>query len=151
MRLINLFLYGLAATVLSLPAQASGPYQAGQRLNAKQASELGNLAVYTVGSRQYRLLPDKAADGGSLLLDASGAVSSSRHEIIITGASENEVQSRTSQGLVPTTVQHFAATGITVVRYADFPAAVTGLRQLQQQLPQASIRLGIDQGRLQPH
>ncbi|MFT0531716.1 hypothetical protein ACMHYJ_02630 [Castellaniella hirudinis] len=152
MRPIPLLLCGLVAAALALPAQAADSrYQSGQQLNARQMSALGNLPVYAVDQRQYRLLPQKTSDGASLLVNAQGAVFSSHNEILITGASENAVQLGAQQGPPPASVQHFAATGITVVRYADFPAAASGLAHLRRQLPAAVVRLGLEQGQMTPY
>ncbi|WP_322997126.1 hypothetical protein [Castellaniella sp.] len=150
MKIIYALLSGVAMAALALSAQAADAYQPGQRLQAKQIQRLGQLPVYTVDKQQYRLLPQSAAGGRSLLLDAQGVVFSSQNEILITGATENDVQLGAGKGPVPVSVQSFAATGIVVLRYADFGSAVSALAWLQQQLPQASLHLAIEQAPLKP-
>ncbi|NYT83843.1 hypothetical protein H0A70_20415 [Alcaligenaceae bacterium] len=146
MKWINGILGGVAAVLLAFGAQAAGTYAPGSRIPADQLGQLSNLPVYSVGKQSYRLLPQKGADGASLLVDGQGLVVSSANEILVTGASEAEVRSSTGPGPAPVSIQYLAATGIALVRYADFPTAVAALAPLQQRLPGASVRLAISRG-----
>lgn len=151
MKIIYLFIIGVMAVTLTLSAQAADSYQLGQRLNANAIQRLGQLPVYAVGKQQYRLLPRLSANGSSLLLDAQGTVLGSQNELLITGATENDVQLGVQKDPQPASIQYFSATGITVVRYADFGAAVDGLARLKQRLPQASIHLAIEADLAKPY
>ncbi|WP_442595047.1 hypothetical protein ACSBPU_01785 [Parapusillimonas sp. JC17] len=146
MKWINGILGGVAAVVLALGAEAAGVYTPGSRIPADQLGQFGNLPVYVVGKQSYRLLPQKGADGASLLVDSQGLVVSSGNEILVTGASEADIRSSTGPGPAPVSIQYLAATGIALVRYADFPTAVAALAPLQQRLPAASVRLAISRG-----
>ncbi|MBB5215676.1 hypothetical protein [Parapusillimonas granuli] len=146
MKWMNSWASGLAIAVLALGAQAAEPLVPGQKLPADQIAAYGELPVYAVGKQRYRLLPQAGADGASLLLDAQGTVLGSKNEVLITGASEAEIRASTGPGPAPVSIQYFQATGIALVRYADFPTTVAALEPLRQRLPSASVRLAISHG-----
>ncbi|MCB5362380.1 hypothetical protein H0484_01235 [Pusillimonas sp. CC-YST705] len=147
MKWINSILGGVAAVLLVVGAEAAGTYTPGSRISADELGQLIDLPTYNVGKQSYRLLPQKGVDGASLLVDSRGLVVSSANEILVTGASEAEIRSGTTTGPAPASIQYSPATGIALVRYADFPTAVAAMAPLQQSLPEASVRLAISRGK----
>lgn len=148
MNIIIRLALGLAGWAIALGAHAAPQTALGQTLSAAEIQQLGALPVFQAGPDRYRLLPQKTEDGqGSLLLDDRGAVVASHHELMITQAAEDQVRAALRHGPQPSIVQHFAPTGITVVRYDDFAQAMDGLKVLQAGLPDAAVRLSIIRGR----
>ncbi len=139
-------IFGVAAVLLVVGAEAAGTYTPGSRISADELSQLSELPTYKVGRQSYRLLPQKGVDGASLLVDRQGLVVSSANEILVTGASEAEIRSDARPGPAPVSIQYLATTGIALMRYADFPTAVAAMAPLQQSLPGASVRLAISRG-----
>jgi hypothetical protein len=146
MKWINSIFGGVAAVLLVVGAEAAGTYTPGSRISADELGQLTNLPTYNVGKQSYRLLPQKGVDGASLLVDSQGLVVSSGNEVLVTGASEEEIRSGARLGPAPVSIQYLAATGIALMRYADFPTAVAAVAPLQQSLPGASVRLAISRG-----
>ncbi|HUH40989.1 MAG TPA: hypothetical protein VL024_08985 [Castellaniella sp.] len=152
MNIITRLALGLAGWAIALGAHAAPQAALGQTLSATEIQQLGVLPEFRAGPDHYRLLPQKTEDGqGSLLLDERGAVVASHHEVMITQAAEDQVRAALRQGPSPSIVQHFAPTGITVVRYDDFAQTIAGLKALQTGLPDATVRLSIVQSRKKPY
>lgn len=146
--------YGLClALALGLGgAVQAGGYELGQRLTADEITALGHLPSVTIDGTELRVLPGVAEGGqGTFLLNAQGAVGISRHEVMVADADEADldVQLRMVHPQ-PVSVQRFAPTGITLVKFADFQQSVEGYEALSRAMPQATVRLSVTFGRKVP-
>lgn len=143
---------GLALALgVGMAAQA-GAYELGQKLTADEITALGHLPGYSIDGTELRVLPGVPEGGqGTFLLNAQGAVGISRHEVMVadTDEADLDVQLRMVQPQ-PVSVRHFAPTGITLVKFADFQQSVAGYEALSQALPQATVRLSVVFGRKTP-
>ena len=90
------------------------------------------------------MLPQKGEGGATLVLTEQGEVAASRHEVLVADVPEARVQAAAAQGPRPASVQHYASTGITVLRYTDFAQTVQGLAALQAALPGSVVRLPLE-------
>lgn len=137
---------GLAGASFALAGCAAPAFtfKAGQQLSPEQLRQVdATPAPHGGGKVRYKVLPQPTADGSTLVVNEQGMVMSSRHEVLVASASQEQVQAATARGPRPAAVQHYAPTGITVVRYADFAQALQGLDALKAALPQATVRLSL--------
>lgn len=135
--------FGVALT-LALASQAAFALSPGQKLSKAEIAQWGTLTTYDIGGSRLRLIPPQhSGSEDTLLLNARGVVGSSRNEIVIAGVGA-EAQAVIQQTQPrPTSVQHFEATGITMLKYADFGQAVEALAALKAALPDAQIGLPV--------
>ncbi len=143
---------GLLGLSLALASSAALALTPGQQLGKTEIAQWGTLAEYNIGGNRIRVIPPQYAGGGeTLLLDAHGVVGSSRNEVVVSKAPANvqEVIQQTQPR--PASVQHFAPTGITVAKYADFEQAVQALAALKVALPQAAVALPVQFGKQMPY
>ncbi len=143
----------LGLSMVMMACQAAPAPEPGQTATQEQLAQWGELPSYDIGSSRFRVIPGKPADGqGTLLLNPQGVVGVSRNEITVANASEDQIRSVAGRaGYAPVSLRHYAPTGMTVLRYADFSHAVEGLKVLQTGLPEASVRLPVQFGRPTPY
>ncbi len=145
---------GLLALVMgmALTAHGAAAQTLGQKLSTDEIARLGALPEYEVDGIRLRVMPGVPEGGeGTWVLNAQGVVGISRHEVMVTGVPQADLQARLGTLLPqPLSQQHFAPTGISVLRFADFDQAVQGYRALRDALPEATVRLSVTFGRRLP-
>lgn len=144
--------FGLLGVALALAGQPAFALTPGQKLTDDQIAKLGPLPTYDIGGSQVRVIPPQASKGSAtLLLNAQGVVGRSRNEVAVSDAPANaeavfqQIQPR------PVSIQRYEATGITVLKYADFEQAIAAQRALKAALPDAKVSLPVMFGRQVPN
>ncbi|TFL15050.1 hypothetical protein CSC67_06890 [Pusillimonas caeni] len=143
---------GLLGMSLALASSAALALTPGQKLTKTEIAEWGALAEYKIGSSRVRVVPPQySGSQDTLLLNAQGVVGSSRNEVAVSEAPA-DVQAVIQQTQPrPVSIQHFAPTGITVAKYADFGQAVDALRALKAALPGAKVSLPVQFSKQVPY
>lgn len=145
-KLVQTALVALGLSV-AMACQAAETPEPGQRMSPEQLAQWGQLRSYTAGSSRLRVLPVPPADGeGVLLLSSQDVVGLSRNEVLVVGASEDQVRAAASAP-APVSVQYMAPTGSALLRYAEFGQAVAALKALKTNLPGATVRLPVQWGK----
>jgi len=143
---------GLLGMLLALSSSAALALTPGQKLSKDQIAQWGTLVEYTIGNSRIRVIPSQySGSAETLLLNAQGVVGSSRNEVVVSKAPANVQEIIQQTQPRPTSVQHFAPTGITLAQYADFEQAVQALAALKAALPQAAVALPVQFGKQMPY
>ncbi len=158
----------LALGWLALGCAATGHaenFHAGQQLSVQKIQQLGSLPSYSTANGRYQVLPATATataqasrkksntlslGPSTLVLTQQGMVATSYHNVMVSDLPESQVRQAVAAGPQPTSITHFAPTGITMVHYADFAQTIEGLKALQASLPQSKVRLSLELGKQVP-
>lgn len=143
---------GLLGMSLALASNAALALTPGQKLTQSEIAEWGPLAEYKIGSSRVSVIPSQhSGNQDTLLLNAQGVVGSSRNEVAVSEAPADAQAVIQQTQPRPVSIQHFAPTGITVAKYADFGQAVDALRALKTALPGAKVSLPVQFSKQVPY
>ncbi len=136
---------------LALVSSAGFALTPGEMLSEEDVARLGTLRTYEIDSSRIREIPPQfTGSQDTLLLNEQGVVGISQNEVVLSETPDN-VQSIIQQTLPqPVSITHFAPTGITLAKYANFAQAVEALRALKTALPSARVGLAVQFGRPVP-
>ncbi|MFA5489740.1 MAG: hypothetical protein WC284_11045 [Candidimonas sp.] len=141
----------LLGMLLALTSSACLALSPGEMLSQEEVSRLGQLPSYDIDANRIRVIPPQhSGSEDTLLLNEQDVVGISQNEVVVSEAPDN-VQAVIQQTLPqPVSITHFAPTGITLAKYADFAQSVQAMRALKAALPDARIGLAVQFGRPVP-
>lgn len=136
-----------ACVCMSAQAQIAPALAPGQQLNAQQLQAMGPLQSVDIGGQKYRVLPAQKAGGdgrASYLVDASGKVGRTFHEVLIVGLPTAQVRQQLGASLSQAqAVKYYEHTQTTLLRYATLEQAAAAQAQISAALPGATVHLPV--------